>query len=128
VNRLKPFVAFIVLALWASCAVRCELGSLASSDETGCCGSAADQSPKAPAPINQCLCSWTLSGGYIAEKTTVPLPLLVGLPLFTLPAELDVPKSTAPASLLTFSPPELLTGWQFFQRAALLPRAPSFVS
>jgi hypothetical protein len=128
VNRLKPLVAFIVLALWASCAVRCELGSLVSSEDTACCGSAADQSPETPAPASHCVCSWALSGGYIAERTTFPLPLLVGLPLFTLPTELEAPKSDAGAKVLIFSPPDLLTSWQFSFRAALSPRAPSFVS
>jgi hypothetical protein len=128
VNRLKPFVAFMVLALWASCAVRCELASLASTEDTACCGGPAGQSSETPTPANQCLCSWALSGGYISEKTSVPLPLLVGLPLFNLATEMEAPKSDAAASVLIFSSPELLTSWQFSFRAALSPRAPSFVS
>lgn len=127
-NRLKPFVALIVLALWASCTIRCEVESLACSDADVCCDSAADESPEKPAPADHCVCSWVRSGGYIAEKTAVPLPLPVCLPLFALPAYLEIPICDAHASELTFSPPELRTSWQFSSRAALSPRAPSFVS
>jgi len=125
---MKPFVAFLMLALWASCTIRCELVSLASAEADSCCDHAADQSPDKPTPVSQCVCSLALSSGYIAEKTTVSLPLLVGLPIFALPTELEVPKSDAPSSALTSSPPELFTSWQFSFRAALSPRAPSFVS
>ena len=128
VNRLKPFVALIVLALWASCTIRCELVSLACSEADTCCDSAADKSPEKPAPAGHCVCSWVKSGGYIAEKSVVSLPLPVGLPLVPLPAYLEVPMPDRHASELTFSPPELLTSWQFSFRAALSPRAPSFVS
>lgn len=128
VSRLKPFVALLVLALWATCMVRCELVSLAAAEADSCCDTGAEQCPAAPAPANQCVCSLTLSGGIIAEKSTVPLPLLVGLPLFTVPTELEIPRPAAPARAWTFSPPELQTTWQFSFRAALSPRAPSFVS
>jgi hypothetical protein len=128
VNRLKPFVALIVLALWATCTIRCELVNLASAEADSCCDTAADQCPAKPAPANQCVCSLTLSGGIIAEKTTVSLPLLIGLPLFTVPTELETPRPAAPVRAWTFSPPELHTSWQFSFRAALSPRAPSLVS
>jgi hypothetical protein len=130
VNRLKPLVAFIVLALWASCAVRCELANLVSASKMACCDDATDQSPETPSPAqhNQCVCSWALSGGYVAQRAIVPPPLLVSLPLFTPPAELEAPQPVAPDKTLSFSPPELLTSWQFSQRAALSPRDPSLVS
>lgn len=130
VNRLKPLVALIVLALWASCAVRCELANLVSVSETACCDSATDQSPETPAPVhhNQCVCSWAMSCGYIAQRAIVPQPLLVSLPLFTPPTEFIAPQPVAPATALVLSPPELLASWQFFQRMALSPRDPSIVS
>jgi hypothetical protein len=128
VHRLKPFVALIVLALWATCTVRCELVSLASAEADSCCHTAADQCPAKPAQANQCVCSLTHSGGIIAEKSTVPLLLLIALRLFTVPTELEIPRPTAPVREWTFSPPELQTTWQFSFRAALSPRAPSFVS
>jgi hypothetical protein len=128
VNRLKPFVAFIVLALWATCTIRCESVRLASSETDSCCESAADKSPEKPAPANQCVCSLTLSGGIIAEKIAVPLPLLVGLPLLALPDYLEVPMSDSHTSELIFSPPDLLASWHISSRASGSPRAPSFVS
>ena len=128
VNRLKPFVALIVLALWATCTIRCDLLSVASSATDSCCDSAADNSPEKRAPANQCECSLALSGGFIAEKTTVLMPLLVGLPLLAPSTEVEIPKSDACVAELIFSPPELLTSWHISSRAAGSPRAPSFVS
>jgi hypothetical protein len=128
VNRLKPFVTLLVLTLWASCMIRCELVSLACSEADSCCDSAADKTPANPAPADHCVCSLARTGGYIAAKTAVPLPLLAGIPLLTLPDYLDLPTPDGHASELIFSPPELVRSWQFSFRAALSPRAPSFVS
>jgi hypothetical protein len=128
VNRLKPFMALIVLALWATCTIRCELVSLAFSESDACCDSASDKSPEKPAPVNQCLCSLARSGGFIAARRVVSLPMPVDLPLFTLPAHLEIPIPDPPVREVIFSPPELLTSWQFSFRAALSPRAPSVVS
>jgi hypothetical protein len=74
------------------------------------------------------VCSFALSGGIIAEKTTIPLSLLVTVPLFTVPTEFQIPPPSVPVGALIFSPPELHTTWQFDSRTALPPRAPSFVS
>jgi hypothetical protein len=128
VNRLKPFLAMIVLALWATCTLRCEMVSLAGSVEADCCVSVAGQQPETPAPADHCVCSWVRSGGYIVEKTAVILPLPVSLPLLALPEYLDVPMPDALSNELILSPPELHASWQFSFRAALSPRAPSFVS
>jgi len=128
VNRLKPFVALIVLALWASCTIRCELWCLAGSEEAACCVSAEAPSPAMPAPADDCVCSWVKSGRYIAETSLVPLPLPVGVLLKNLSADLSIPSSPASIAVSTTSPPDLLPSWQFSSRAALPPRAPSFVS
>ena len=121
-TRLKPFVALMVLTLWASCTIRCELVSLVCCDEVACCDSADSKSPEKPAPADQCVCSWARSGEYIAARNDIPLPLPAGVPLFTLAAPLEVPTGDARVTKLIFSPPDLST------RAAALPRAPSFVS
>lgn len=128
VNRLKRIISLIVLALWASCAIRCEAASLMDATAHACCGDATDDGGGKPTAPGHCVCSWVQSGGYISESTGVPLPQPVPVEVFTQP--MDVPVAL-PANLVTeliFSPPELLTSWQFFQRAALSPRDPSFVS
>lgn len=125
---MKPFVALIVLALWASCAVRCDLVSLACFEEGSCCDSDVNKSPEKPAPADHCVCSWVRSGGYISEKSAVPLPCLDEFPLFTFPAYLEISLPDARASEMTFPPPELLTSWHISNRAAAAPRAPSIAS
>ena len=128
VNRLKPFVALIVLALWATCTIRCELVSLSSSETDACCETAPDKCPEKPAPANQCVCGLARSDGFIAAATVVSSPVVVDLPLFTVPAHLELPMHDPPSREVIFSPPELRTTWQFSFRTALSPRAPSFIS
>lgn len=128
VNRLKPFVAFIILALWATCTIRYELVKLASSASDSCCDSATHKSHEKHTPEDQCVCSLSLSGGLTAERSILPIPLLVTLPLLAVTTELEVPQSSAASCPLISSPPQLLTSWQFYSRAALSPRAPSLVS
>jgi hypothetical protein len=128
VNRLKPFVSLMVLTLWASCTIHCQIEPLTHSETSACCNETGGESNQTPAQDGHCICSWVKSGGYISEKSVVPLPLPIGHPLFTLPAYLEIPMPDPCASELTFSPPDLLTSWHISNRAAPLPRAPSFVS
>jgi hypothetical protein len=128
-NRLKTLVSLMVLALWATCTLRCEMEVLASSAPVSCCDEAGEESDQAPAQPQHCICSFVQSGGFIVEKSNVPIPLPNDA-LFTSTAlpKADVTLSALAPAELTFSPPELRTSWQFSFRAALSPRAPSFVS
>lgn len=128
VKRLKTVVSLIVLALWSACTINCEIVNLAAAEMASCCDEQDGKEQRTPAQPDRCVCGWIRSGGYIAEKTVVPLPLPVDLPLFAFPGCVEVPMPDAAASELIFSPPEFLTSWQFSYRAALSPRAPSFVS
>lgn len=128
VKRLKTVLSLIVLALWSACTINCEIVNLTAAEMSPCCDEQGGKQQQTPAQSDHCVCSWVKSGGYIAEKTAVPLLLPVCLPLFALPAYSEVPMPDAQAKELTCSPPELLTSWQFSSRTALSPRAPSFVS
>jgi hypothetical protein len=129
VNRLKPILALVVLALWASCTLRCEIRSLTHFGTPSCCDEQAGESNQTPADSNQCVCSAIQAGGYVSPDTTVsvspPTGVLVALDLSfnteDFRARLDFGE-------LIYSPPKLLTGWQFAYRAAGSARAPSFVS
>ena len=127
-NRLKRIMSLIVLALWASCVIRCEAAKLICSTPLSCCGEASDDCGGRPVSPGHCVCSLAQSGGYISERSVVSLPQPVVLLVFTHPADLEVLSPDARPAELIFSPPELLAGWQFAYRTALLPRAPSFVS
>lgn len=128
VKRLKTVLSLIVLALWSACTINCEIVNLTAAEMSPCCDEQGGKQQQTPAQSDHCVCSWVKSGGYIAEKTAVPLPLPVSLPIFTLPTYLEAPMPDVHAGVFAFSPPELLTSWQFSFRAALSPRAPSFVS
>jgi hypothetical protein len=127
-SRLKRIMSLILLALWASCVIRCEAAKLTSSAALSCCDESSDDCGDKPAPPGHCVCSLAQSGGYISESSVVALPLPVVILVLTHPADLEVPLSSARPAELIFSPPELLAGWQFTHRAAAPPRAPSFVS
>jgi hypothetical protein len=121
-------MSLIVLALWASCVVRCEAAKLSCSTPLSCCGEASDDCGGKPESSNHCVCSWNQSGGYIYAQSVVSLSQPVDIAVFTHPVEWQVPLSAAHSTELVFSPPELLAGWQFTYRTAAPPRAPSFVS
>ena len=128
-SRLKTIVSLMVLALWATCTLRCELEVLAGSAAMSCCDEAGEESNQAPAQLQHCICSFVQSGGFIVERSNVPIPLPSdALFIPTAPPQAGVSLSAlAPADLI-FSPPELAKSWQFSYRAAAPPRAPSFVS
>jgi hypothetical protein len=128
VNRLKPFVTLIVLALWASCVIRCEAVKLGCPTALSCCGEQPDDRGGKPASTDHCVCSWVKSGGYISESTDIPLPHSIEIAVFIQPVDWQAPLPEARSTELIFSPPELLAGWQFAHRTAAPPRAPSLVS
>jgi len=122
-------VSLLVLALWATCTLRCEIELLAPSAAMSCCGETGEQSNPTPTQPEHCICSFIQSRGFISEKRGVPLPL--PKPALFVATALrpphERPPKPAPAELISPSP-ELIKGWQFSHRAAAPPRAPSFVS
>ncbi len=121
-------MSLIVLALWASCVIRCEAARLTHSTALSCCGDASHDCDGNSDSSDHCVCSWVKSGGYISESTVVPLPHLVDVVVFIQPVDWQAPLPEARSTELIFSPPELLAGWQFTCRTAAPPRAPSFAS
>jgi hypothetical protein len=127
VNRLKTVVSLIVLALWATCTLRCEIEILAHSAAMSCCDEAGDESNQAPAQPKHCVCSFIQSGGFISEKSDISMPLPNDALFIAIASPQADDSLPAPAELI-LSPPELAKSWQFSYRAAAPPRAPSFVS
>jgi hypothetical protein len=128
VNRLKRIMSLIVLALWASCVIRCEAAKLTCSTALACCDAASDDCGGKPASPDHCVCGWVKSGGYIAEINTASVQHPVDLIVFVHPVDVKAPLPTARSTELIFAPPELRPSWQFAFRTAAPPRAPSFVS
>lgn len=130
VNRLKGILSVIVLALWASCTIRCELEMFASAKASSCCNAGEESGGGAPASSpDHCVCSVIASGGYVVQKSA-PLAALApdAILVFTVAAESEAALREAVVEDLIFAPPELPKIWQFSLRTALPPRAPSFVS
>lgn len=129
VNRLKPIVAWVVLALWASCTLRCEIRSLMHLGPPSCCDEGTGESNQTPADSNHCVCSTIQAGGYVSPDTAVYVPPPIGV-LVALDLSFNTdefPANLGPGELI-FAPPELPMTWRFAHRAAGSARAPSFVS
>ena len=128
VNRLKGIMSVIVLALWASCTIHCELEMFASAKASSCCQGDEQRSGK-PASPESCVCTVIASGGYTVQKNApvaAPAPEVI-LEFTEIPQSEDALREAVVEDLI-FAPPELPRSWQFSLRTALPPRAPSFVS
>jgi hypothetical protein len=129
VNRFKNIISLIVLALWATCTLRCEIEIVTHSAVMACCDEEGDESNQAPSQPKQCVCSFFHAGGFFSERSGVSMPLPNDALFIATahPQAHDSLPTPSPAELIS-PPPELVKGWQFHLRAALSPRAPSFVS
>jgi hypothetical protein len=123
-------VALIVLALWSACVVRCEMEMFVHSTAMTCCGEPGGESDETPVQPRHCVCGLFQSGGFISQKSgvSIPLPDEEGLLMLTKVVAADNFLLTPSQGELTHSPPELLSGWQFFLHEPGLPRAPTSVS
>lgn len=122
-------VAVLLLVLWAPVTAHCTLEAMPQlSFLSSCCGE------KAGADCDHCAgdaCQSVESGHYRLEDNPDLTPewvpqawLLTSLLVQTLP---DASTFVTPAPATT-APLEVTSSWQFAQRAAPSPRAPSFVS
>jgi hypothetical protein len=128
VDRLMKWTALLLLALWMPVTAHCKLevlpglGFLACSEGEG-------SVPHQEAGCEQDGCATVESGDYRVEYnpplTFPPLSLLLPLNIDLRAAEPLAPDLSLGATHL--GPPEILKTWQFFCRAALSPRAPSFI-
>lgn len=128
VSKLIKVTAMLTLVLWGLASMHCTLeGVPGLGFLKTCCF--LDSASAAPQDCESDGCSSVEDGQYRPEEQTVsaPQPLLI---LTLLAPVIEAPPPATQAVLLTASefPPELPKVWQFSQRAALPPRAPSLAS
>jgi hypothetical protein len=125
VSQLTKFVALTVLALWGLAAMHCQLEAVPGLEffKSCCLVESAASSP------NDCEsegCCEVEDSSYRPEEqaAAVPQPFLVSA-LLSPVIEVPLPELQADSVIASPSPPELPKVWQFSQRTALPPRAPS---
>lgn len=126
---LKQVIAAALVVIWLPATSLCLIEAAGFLESHRCCPSG---TPSAPAsePTNDSPCCLLASGSYKSNDDDGGLVidsafLLLSISDFVEPPELG---NNLPLNSAVLSPPELLCGWQFSLRAALPPRAPSFVS
>ena len=128
VSKLTKFVALTVLALWGLAVMHCKLEALPGLDFLqSCCF--VDSAPSSEKDCEDDGCGAVEDGGYRTEEQTVsaPQPLLI-LALLASATQAPLPELRARFFPVSESPPDLPRIWQFAQRTALPPRAPSLAS
>ena len=128
----RTIFANAVATLWVAASFHCRLEVLPGFEFLSCCQhSESEQSPAHhEKECNDDGCAAVELGLYRPETpqevSVMPLLTLVTL-LSPLPERAQVSAFDHQISISS-SPPELPKSWQFYQRTALPPRAPSFVS
>ncbi|HYG33457.1 MAG TPA: hypothetical protein VEC99_01655 [Clostridia bacterium] len=127
-NRLAKLVALLLLVLWVPATAHCQLETISGLEFLACCL----HPDMAPHQDNDCEtdgCSVVESGHYFVPAKLQPTfrapLLLIGLMLPDCQTE---PEPDSWAQVSKEPPPEGEHVWQFSQRMALMPRAPSFYS
>jgi len=129
VTWVSKAMAVLVLALWMPATLHCELETMTGLGFLACC-SHTHSAPHQDADCDEDACATVESGLYqIDESPPLTFRPLATLPAVTLGWLAQEPLPPKPAVAATvFAPPELDVSWQFSSRAALPPRAPSFIS
>jgi hypothetical protein len=128
VSKLSQAVALTVMALWGLAAMHCKLEVLPGLDFLkSCCF--ADSSPSSSKNCESDGCGAVEDGSYRAEEqnAAAPQPLLI-LALISPVIEAPLPEISGVCFSDCKAAPDLSRFWQFSYRAALPPRAPTFVS
>jgi len=128
VSKLTKAVALTVLALWGLAAMHCKLEALPGLGFLrSCCF--VDSAPSSPRDCESDGCGDVEDGSYRAEeqKAAAPQPPLM-LALMSPVLEAPLPDLPGVCFSVSQAPPELPRFWQFSDRAALPPRAPSLVA
>ena len=121
-----------IATLWVAASFHCRLEVLTGFEFLSCCQhSESEQSPAHhEKECNDDGCA-AVERGFYKQEQPQAAPVMPSLALLAWLSPLpDDGQSSAFHSLVSISPtpPELPKAWQFSQRTALLPRAPSFVS
>ena len=127
-NWWKRLLAGALVVLSVPMTMHCSLESLAGMEFLVCCPHE-EAAPHQDSDCEDDACAVVESGCYKTEnnRVAVPTPMLVPVLLLTPLLRLEVIPAVNHVAF-DASPPELRTTWQFSFRAALRPRAPSFVS
>ena len=125
-------MAIVMATLWVAAGAHCSLEALAGSHFLSCEQHAGAQTPPAHSE-KECGDDgcWAIeSGSYQAEKPidAPARPLLALVAWALVVPDLSQEDSNKAFLLPSPAPPELPKAWQFSQRSALPPRAPSFLA
>ncbi len=126
-NCVGKITAWLLAILWMPLVCHCCLEQLPGLQFLACAASA--DAGHTSRDCGDYACDTVESGLYQTEEQSPILPLPAPLPVLGLVpdlAALCVPDH--PGADFVFNPPELLRIWQFYLRAAPLPRAPSRVA
>jgi hypothetical protein len=126
-KRWKAIAAVVLLALWAGCFISCAVENMAAAKTLACCKDEPGDAGQAPEKSSQCACLILVSGAFAPYSQALDAPLDVAFSSSPCPST-GLPATVVGLVALDASPPDLGKGWQFMVRAALLARAPSFVS
>ncbi len=129
VYRIRSYIALALLALWLPATLHCEMEMAGLFADSGTCHDRNSSGGTASEDCAVDACAMLESGGFHsptntflfkAPDLTACLLLLVPPLEFVSPPAIRLDRTTAPA--------ELIQTWQFVRRAALPPRAPSFLA
>ena len=128
----RTIFAVAIATLWVAASFHCRLEVLTGFEFLSCCQhSESEQSPAHhEKECNDDGCAAVERGFYKQEKSQyAPVMPLLALNAWLSPLlALDPSSASKHLVSISSSPPELPKAWQFSQRTARLPRAPSFVS
>jgi len=128
VSKLTKILVLTVLAIWSLASMHCKLEAVPGFDFLKIC-CFADSTSSSSKDCDSDGCGAVEDGNYRAEEQTAsaPQPLLVLAVLASI-VEVAAPDLQAHSFVTSQPPPELPNAWQFSQRTALPPRAPSIAS
>lgn len=130
VRRLRTVVSLLLALMWLPATVHCRLESLPGFDFLTCCTHTdADQSTSHHEGDCQTDGCATVEAGLYKHEDLDNTPVKPMVAVSLLPVLLEELQARVPTStgIRSPAPPELCCNWQFSYRAALPPRAPSFV-
>lgn len=129
VYRIRSYIAFALLALWLPATLHCEIEMTGVFTDSGICHDGNSSGDVASENCAVDACTMLESGAFHSPTNaflfkvphlTACLLLMVPLLEFVSPPAIRLDRTSAPA--------ELIHTWQFVRRAALPPRAPSFLA
>jgi len=128
VSRLTKVAAMLALVLYGLASMHCILEGVPGLEFLKTC-CFLDSASSVPQGCEGDGCNAIEGGKYLPEQQTVsaPQPSLL-FALFSTVIEAPLPELQATSFSISETPQDLLGAWQFSQRTALPPRAPSVVS